>query len=250
MFSGPENARVKSLSRPHGVGSCGFQATTKGQVLQIKSKRMALVAAVASAGIAATALMPIAADAVATTYKITNGGAITAKQSGALVFVDTTSTSHPKLTCTAFTGSGTAFNGRHKFAPKTYKSGTTIAAAATLTTQSLTGCTNPITGAATITPSNSWSFAFSSRTTGGGVGYLYNVTAKVSAAGCVFNSKGAVYGTYTNSTGIFKGTTKAGLVVSNVTGASCALVGVANGDRAYLSGKIKITPAFSVKRPT
>ena len=59
--------------------------------------------------------------------------------------------------------------------------------------------------------------------------------------------KGAVYGKYINKTGIFQGTTKSGLVLSNVTGGSCALVGAANGDKAYLSGKIKLTPAFHVK---
>ena len=225
-----------------------LQGTLKGRVLQIKSKRIALVAAVASAGIAATALIPIAADAAATTYRVTNGGAITAKQSGALVFVDTTSTSHPKLTCTTFHGSGTAVNGTHQFVPKTYTSSTGLDAAAKLPTRSLTGCTNPITGAATITPSNTWKLGISSKTTAGGAGYLYNVTATVSAAGCSFTSKGAVYGAYTNSTGIFKGTTKAGLVLSNVTGVTCSLVGVANGDKAYLSGKIKFTPAFRIRR--
>lgn len=217
--------------------------------MQIKSKWMALVAAVAGAGIAATALMPMAADAAGTRYKVTNGGAIKVANSGTLVFVDTTSTSHPKLTCTTLKGSGTAFGGRHHFVPKTYTSPTGLDPAATLTKESLTGCTNPITGPATITPSKSWSFGFSALTDTGGVGYLYNVHAKVSAAGCTFNSKGAVYGKYTNSTGIFSGTTKAGLVVSNVTGNSCALVGVANGDKAYLSGKIKVTPAFKVKAP-
>ena len=206
---------------------------------------MALVAAVASAGIAATALMPVAADAVGT-YTVSGGGTIHAAQSGNLVFVDTTSTSHPKLTCTTFHGSGTAVNGTHQFVPATYTSATGLSAAAKLTSRSLTGCTNPITGAATITPSNTWSLGISAKTLAGGAGYLYNVTAKVSAAGCVFTSKGAVYGKYVNSTGIFTGTTKAGLVLSGVTGASCALVGVANGDKAYLSGKIKVTPAFHV----
>ena len=217
--------------------------------MQIKSKRMALVAAVASAGIAATALMPVAADAAVTMYKVTNGGAIKAAQSGNLVFVDTTSSSHPKLTCTTMTGSGTAANGKHKFVPKTYTSATGLDPAATLTKRTLTGCTSAIVGAVTITASKSWSFGMSSRTTTGGVGYLYNVTASVSAAGCVFTSKGAVYGPYTNSTGIFAGSTKAGLVLSNVNGDSCSLVGVANGDKAYLSGKIKVTAAFKVKAP-
>jgi hypothetical protein len=216
--------------------------------LQIKSNRMAIVAAVASAGIAAAVLVPIAADA-ATRYRVTSGGSIKVAQSGNLVFVDTTSTSKPKLTCTKLTGSGTAVNGKHTFVPKTYTSATGLDPAATLTKESLTGCTNAIVGPVTITPSKSWSFAMSSLTTSGGAGYLYNVTAKVSAAGCVFNSKGAVYGKYTNSTGIFAGTTRAGLVVSNVTGNTCSLVGVQNGDKAYLSGKIKVTPAFHVKTP-
>ena len=215
--------------------------------MQIKSKWMALVAAVAGAGIAATAFMPIAADAHATTYKITAGGKIKAAQSGNLVFVDVTSKSKPKLTCTKFTGAGSATNGTHHFVPKTYTSATGLDAAASLTSQSLTGCTNPITGKAKITPSAHWALGISAKTSTGGTGYLYRVTAHVSAAGCAFDSKGAVYGTYTNSTGIFKGTTKAGLVLSNVTGGSCALVGVKNRDKAYLSGKIKITPAFHIK---
>jgi hypothetical protein len=215
--------------------------------LQIKNKRMALVAAVASAGIAATALMPIAADAAAHTYTVSNGGKIKAAQSHNLVFVDTTSQSKPKLTCTKLTGSGSAKNGKHKFVPKTYTSATGLDPAGTLTKQSLTGCTNPIVGKVTITPSASWSLGISSKSKAGGSGYLYNVTAKVSAAGCVFTSKGAVYGTYTNKTGIFAGTTKAGLVLSKVTGNTCSLVGVANGDKAYLSGKVKITPAVHIK---
>lgn len=208
---------------------------------------MAFVAAIAGAGIVATALMPVAAYAKATTYKITAGGTVKAAQSGNLVFEDTTSSSHPKLTCTKFTGSGTAFKGKHHFVPKTYHSATGLDAAATLTKRSLSGCTNPITGKAVITPSKSWSFGFSSRSSSGGSGYLYNVTANVSAAGCVFDSKGAVYGTYSNSTGIFTGTKTAGLVLSNVHGSSCALVHIANGDKAYLSGKIKVTPAFHIK---
>jgi hypothetical protein len=210
---------------------------------------MALVAAVASAGIAATALMPVAADAAVTMYKVTNGGAIKAAQSGNLVLVDTTSSSHPKMTCTKMTGSGTAVNGKHKFVPKTYTSSTGLDPAATLTKQTLTGCTNAIVGAVTITTSKSWSFGMSSRTTTGGVGYLYNVTAKVTTKGdiCDFTSTGVVYGTYTSKTGIFTGSTKAGLVLSKVKGPSCSLVGIANGDMAYLSGKIKVKPPFHVK---
>jgi hypothetical protein len=222
--------------------------------LQIKSKRMALVAAVAGVGIAATALMPIAANAAGTTYTVSSGGTIKAAQSGNLVFVDTTSTSKPKLTCTKMTGSGTAKNGKHKFVPKTFTSATGLDPAGTLTKQSLTGCTNPIAGKTTITPSKSWSLGISSKisshgTVTGGNGYLYNVTAKVTTVGhiCDFSSKGVVYGTYTNKTGVFSGTKRAGLVVSNVTGPSCSLVGIANGDKAYLSGKVKITPAFHIK---
>jgi hypothetical protein len=195
---------------------------------------------------------PIAANAAATTYTVSSGGTIKAAQSGNLVFVDTTASSHPKLTCTKMTGSGTAKNGKHKFVPKTFTSATGLDPAGTLTKQALTGCTNAIVGKTTITPSASWSFGISSKisshgTVTGGNGYLYNVTAKASAAGCVFTSKGAVYGTYTNKTGIFAGAKKAGLVLSKVTGNSCALVGIASGDKAYLSGKIKVTPAFHIK---
>jgi hypothetical protein len=210
---------------------------------------MALVAAIAGAGIAATVLVPIAADAAATRYKVSVGGSIKVAQSGNLVFVDTTSTQQPKLTCTKLTGSGHAVNGTHHFVPKTYTSATGLDPAASLTSESLTGCTNPITGTAHITPSKTWSFGISSLTTSGGVGYLYNVAAKVSAAGCSFNSNGAVYGKYTNSTGIFAGTTRAGLVLSHVAGNTCIALDVQNGDKAYLSGKIKVTPAFHVKSP-
>jgi hypothetical protein len=215
--------------------------------LRIIGKRVALVTAVSGVCIAAAALLPATANAAAATYTLSGGGKIKAVQSGSLVFVDTTSAQKPKLTCTSFTGSGTAKNGKHTVVPKTYKSAKGLNAAATLTKETLTKCTNSVVGAVTVTPSASWSLGLSAKSKTGGTGYLYNVTAKVSAAGCVFTSTGAVYGSYANKTGIFTGTKTAGLVLSKVTGSTCTLVGVANGDKAYLSGKVKITPKVTIK---
>ncbi|MBE7188858.1 hypothetical protein [Jatrophihabitans endophyticus] len=214
--------------------------------MQIKSKKVALAAAVSGAAIAAALLAPTGAGA-ASGYTVSKGGSIKAVNSGNLVFVDTTSAQKPKLTCTKLTESGTAHKGSHKFVPKTYKSAKGLSAAASLTKNALSGCSNPVTGKATLKPSGTWSLGLSSKSKSGGTGYLYNVTSTVSAAGCSFTSKGAVYGSYSNSTGVFTGTKTAGLVLSKVSGASCGLVGVKNGDKAYLSGKVKVTPKVTVK---
>lgn len=218
--------------------------------MQLKSKRIAIAAAASGACIAAVISMAPASTA-AGTYTVSPGGSVTATNSGSLTFVDTTSSSKPKLVCTKFTGSGTASAGSHAFAPATYPGKTTgISAAGSLPTKSLTGCTNSVVGNVTVTPTATWYLAASSVTSTGAKGYLYNVAASVSAASgsCKFTvANGAVYGTYTNSTGVFAGTTQAGLTIANVTGSSCSLVGIKNGDKAYLSGNVKLSPIQTLK---
>ena len=229
---------------------------TEGIVLQIKSKRVAIAVAVSGACLAAVTLAPTASSA-ATGYTVSKGGAVTATNSASLVFVDQTSQFKPKLTCPKASGSGTkekgfhasgsASKGSHKFVPKTYKSASGLSAAGSLTKVSLVGCSNPQTGVAKITQKSTWSLGFSSKTSSGAKGYLYNVSATVSASGCSFTSTGAVYGTYSNSTGVFTGSTTAGLTLSKVTGGTCSLLDIANKDKAYLSGQVKIAPKLTVK---
>lgn len=215
--------------------------------MQISFKPMAL-AAVVAAGACVGALAFASAGSAATGYTLTPGGSVKAVNSGTLTFVDTTSTSKPKLTCSTFTASGTAKKGAHKYVPATYPNKTTgLNPAVSLPKRTLTGCTNTTVGAVTVTPSATWYLGLSKKSSTGGTGYLYNVTATVSAAGCKFTSTGAVYGTYANKTGTFSGTTKPGLVLSKVTGGTCGLVGVANGDKAYLSGKVVVSPKQSIK---
>lgn len=217
--------------------------------MQFTSKRLIVAAAASSVCAAVLAFAP--ASSAATGYTVTPGGAVTGANSGSLTFVDTTSSSKPKLVCTKFTGSGTATKGSHAFVPATYPGMTTgLSPAGSLAKEALTGCTNSTVGNVTVTPTGTWYLGISSTTSTGGKGYLYNVGATVSAASgsCTFTvSNGAVYGAYTNSTGVFAGTTTPGLTIAGVTGSACSLVGIKNGDKAYLSGKVKLSPIQTIK---
>jgi hypothetical protein len=211
-----------------------------------KTKAIALGAA--AAGVAAIIASAAPASA-ATNYTVTPGGAVKAANVGNLVFTDTSSTSatKPKLTCTKFNASGTAVAGGHAFVPVTYPgspTGLDSAGSFTPTGTSLTGCTNPIVGATNVTPSGTWKLGVSSKSGTTATGYLYGVTAHVAAASgtCQFNAAGAVYGTYSSTTGKFTAATTSGLKITGVTGTSCPLVGIHNNDLANLTGVVQLTP--------
>lgn len=226
------------------------------------SKITRIVAAVAAAGGACLVVAVNAAPASAAgTYTVSPSGttSVTVTNTTNLVFMDTTPLAKPKMTCTGFSATGSAVGGSYSFLTNPYPgsdSGLTSPASTSPTGTSFTGCSNVTLGAGTVTPQNTpWklgctAYTFSSGTTVNGCkGYLYPTgtsnpnLAQVTAtsASCSFNASGAVYGTYANpvapaTNGTFTSDpTQSSLTVNGVTGSSCALVHLANGDKANLS---------------
>lgn len=233
------------------------------------SKITRIVAAVAAAGGACLVVAVNVAPASASgTYTVSPSGTTTVTVtnitnpttgSANLVFTDTTPLAKPKMTCTGFSATGSAVGGSYSFLTNPYPgsdAGLTSPASTTPTGTSFSGCSNMTLGAGVVGPLNTpWSlgctaYTFSSGTTVNGcTGYLYpkgtsnpnlaSVTA--TSASCTFNASGAVYGTYTNpvapaTNGTFvSDPTNSSLTVNSVTGSSCSLVHLANGDKANLS---------------
>ncbi len=210
------------------------------------------VAATAAAAVVALSGAANAAPAV-TAYTVAGGGtggAVTLTNSGNLVFKDTSTGGGSILTCTGFSAPGHANVGAHtSFAPATPPTAPPLDAAltTTLTSSSLSGCSNVTVGATTITPSGTWSFGVVSKSGTTATGYLDFVSAHVAAATCVFDAKGYIPGSYDSTTGKFTAaSTPSGLVISNVSGSGCNLVHVVNGHTANLTGVIVISPLVTI----
>jgi hypothetical protein len=114
-----------------------------------------------------------------------------------------------------------------------------------LTTLTSSGCTNPIAGSTTVTPSGTWGVTI----TGDEVGtvspaQLTNVSATVTAAGCTFPVFGTVAGSFNDATQRFTPNSGAsGLKISGTpSGFLCPILGVANGQDIEVGGSWTNTP--------
>ena len=107
------------------------------------------------------------------------------------------------------------------------------------------GCTNPIAGATTVTPTGTWGV----RITGDEVSsvspaQLTSVSATVTAAGCTFPVAGTVAGSFNDATQKFTPASGAsGLKISGTpSGFLCPILGVANGQDIEVGGSWTNTP--------
>lgn len=209
----------------------------------------AATAAAAAAMFALPSSSATAAPSILSDYTVTGTASVALSNIGNLVFTDTVGGA--VLTCTHLGAPGVVHTGAHSFVtPPPGGSPFDSALDTTMTSSSITGCTNPTVGASTITPSGTWKFGVQSKagsgTTATATGYLNFIQAHVAAATCSFDAAGYLPGTYTNSTGNFVTSAGAGLVISNVSGSACALVHVVNGHTAKLAGTIHINPAPTI----
>jgi hypothetical protein len=193
------------------------------------------VAVGASAGVAL---------AVAITFTITPGGAITAK-AGTTTLTDTNTGS--VLTCASSTSSGTLKSG----------SGVSGANLGSITKLSFSNCKGPLN--LTFTVANSgfpWTLSGTSynATTGTTTGFINGIKSKLSGPGCTAfvagttaTSKGKVKVTYKNSTGKLSVLAAGGnLHVFNVSG--CAGL-INSGDATQFVGTYTVTPKQTIKSP-
>jgi hypothetical protein len=182
--------------------------------------------------------------AVAITFTITPGGAITAK-AGTTTLTDTNTGS--VLTCTSSNSSGTLKKG----------SGVSGANLGSITKLSFSNCMGPL--GLTFTVANSgfpWILSGTSynATTGTTTGFINGIKSKLSGPGCTAfvagttaTSKGKVKVTYKNSTGKLSVLAAGGnLHVFNVSG--CAGL-INSGDATQFVGTYTVTPKQTIKSP-
>jgi hypothetical protein len=180
--------------------------------------------------------------AVAATFSISPGGAITAK-AGQTKLTDTNTGS--VLTCVSSSSTGTLKKGH----------GISGASLGTITKLSFTKCTGPLN--LTFTVANSgfpWTLHGTSFKSGVTTGTITGIKSKLSGpscsatvAGATASSKGTVKVTYTNSTHKLKVLATGGnLHVYNVAG--CAGL-INNNDATQFTGTYTVTPAQTITSP-
>lgn len=99
------------------------------------------------------------------------------------------------------------------------------------------GCTNPIAGPTSVTPNGTWNFAAGSNISGSVWNAdITNITATVSAAGCVFNVAGSVDGEFDTSNQTFEVTTSNVQISNTPSGFLCPILGVAEGQDIAIDG--------------
>ena len=186
--------------------------------------------------------------AVAITFSISPGGAITAK-AGTTTLKDVATGS--VLSCPSSSSKGTLKSG-HGI------SGTNLGSITALTFGSSSHpCTGPLNLTFKVTNSAfPWTLSGTSynSTTGVTTGFINGIKSKLTGTGCSANvggttatSKGKVKVTYTNSTGKLKVLTSGGnLHVWNVVG--CAGL-INSGDATQFSGTYTVTPKQTIKSP-
>ena len=220
--------------------------------MRLIGKSVIVAAAAAGFCIAAAAG---SASALPADYTVSPAGttAITASSgTNTLVFQDATpGHTNAKLTCApvgttaAFNGSGSAIGGGHSYFTAPPSDPAATLATATLGSTAAP-CKNALVGNVTVTLSGfPWSLGCTLKTASGCNGFLFGVTAHLAATGCSLDASGRINGAY-NNTGSFVGNITSGLTVGGVTGALCSAIPVANGDVAYLSGTINISPAMTI----
>ena len=182
--------------------------------------------------------------AVAITFTISPGGAITAK-AGKTTLTDKNTGS--VLTCVSSSSSGTLKKG----------SGISGANLGSITKLSFSTCTGPLNLHFTVANSNfPWKLSGTSfnASTGVTTGFINGIKSKLSGPSCSANvagtsatTPGKVKVTYTNSTGKLKVLTTGGtLHVWNVSG--CAGL-INSGDTTLFSGSYTVTPKQTIKSP-
>jgi len=211
------------------------------------TKGMFASAALATAVIGGTA---VAAQA-ATTYTPTGSTVSFAKTSGLTGVGFTDIEAGQTLTCSTFTLAGSIVN-----------SGVNRAYGANggnLSTITSSGCSNPLAGATTVTPTGTWGVAV----TGDKVGTvaparLTSVGANLSAANCKFSIGGVVNGKFDTSNQRFTPNSGAsGLTITSIPAPSagnpqtmCVTLDIQVGDTISISGSwTNGGPALSVTTP-
>lgn len=205
------------------------------------SRRILLTGGATALAVGASAGVALA---VAITFTISPGGAITAK-AGTTTLKDTKTGS--VLSCTSSSSSGTLKKG----------SGISGANIGSITKLTFSNCTGPLSLTFTVTNSAfPWTLSGTSynSTTGVTTGFINGIKSHLSGPSCsadvggaTATSKGKVKVTYTNSTGKLKVLTTGGtLHVWNVAG--CA--GLINtGDPTQFSGSYTVSPKQTIKSP-
>ncbi|GAA0958439.1 hypothetical protein [Actinocorallia libanotica] len=186
-------------------------------------RKFAAAATVASAGALALAF---SSPALALSWTVTNGGAVTAVNSGAITFQDVTA--GITANCTTGSGAGTVANG------------TNNSPVGTLSSLSLSGCASASPAISfTLTVNTSASAINVTGPTVGGVtpGNITGITVTGKAFGglCTLTAGGgSLNGSYTNSTGALTTTGATGVKITSVT-AGCLGI-VKKNDVASLAG--------------
>lgn len=219
--------------------------------LDVRRVMIAALAAVAVLG-----LFSASASAVGTDYTLSPGGTTSEAiaNSGSLVFQDTTSATAPAITCTGAGGAGVAIGGGHTFLPiPAVAPYTGYDEAVTITSMTLTGCTNPTVGPMTATLSVfPWHLGCTSKSYSwpavvGCGGYMYGVQLRFDGKYCTLTVAGLLYGSYANATHTFTSSSAySGLKLSAVSGALCQAAQFANNDVGHIAGALVFSPAFTI----
>lgn len=205
------------------------------------TRRVLFTGAASAVAIGASAGVALA---VAITFTISPGGAITAK-AGKTTLKDTNTGS--VLSCTSSSSSGTLKSGSGI-------SGTNLGS---ITALSFSGCTGPLGLTFTVTNSGfPWTLSGTAYNATSGVttGFINGIKSHLSGpscsadvAGATATSKGKVKVTYTNSTGQLKVLPTGGnLHVFNVSG--CAGL-INSGDATQFTGTYTVTPKQKITSP-
>ncbi|GAA1743410.1 hypothetical protein [Aeromicrobium alkaliterrae] len=113
----------------------------------------------------------------------------------------------------------------------------------TLGSLTSSGCTNPIAGNTTVTPTGVWGVTVTGDATGTTwPAKLTSVGATVSAAGCTFNVGGDLAGTFNTATQLFTPGASTIKITSTPSGFLCPILGVAAGQDITVSGSWTNTP--------
>ncbi|MEV5001483.1 hypothetical protein [Nocardioides sp. LML1-1-1.1] len=191
-----------------------------------------LTGGLVATGAASAAILAMTATGAqaATTYTPTGGSANFVGSSVSFTDIEAGQT----LTCSTFNLSGSVTS-----------SGTSRAYGAdagSLGTLTSSGCTNPIAGATTVTPSGTWTVAITGDKTGTvWPARLKNVVANVSAVNCTFTASGVVNGKFDTATQKFTPNSGAsGLTINSGAGAPsgsmCVTLDLQPGDNVAVGG--------------
>ena len=203
------------------------------------SRRMLLTGGATALAVGASAGVALA---VAITFSISPGGAITAK-AGKTTLTDTKT--HTVLTCASSSSSGTLKKGH----------GISGAGLGTISKLSFSTCTGPLSLTFTVTNSGfPWKLNGTSFASGVTTGTITGIKSHLSGPGCSANVAGAtatttgkVKVTYTNSSGALKVLATGGnLHVFNVQG--CAGL-IHSGDPTQFVGTYTVSPKQTITSP-